>query len=73
MGITNCTKCGQVMFNRQSFFCMICTDELKDDIEKVKTYLRNHSKPTLLEVHKMTGIPIKTIQEFIKEGIISRY
>ncbi|RIX50145.1 hypothetical protein D3P08_21595 [Paenibacillus nanensis] len=73
MSLTNCTKCGEMMVNRRSFFCEKCMEAQKDDIYRVKQYLKTHARPTLLEVHRMTGIPIQSIQQFIKEGIISRH
>jgi hypothetical protein len=72
MGISNCVMCGKVMINRPSIFCQPCLEDKREDIEVIKAYLNNHSKPTLLEVHTMTNIPLKTIQALIQEGIISR-
>lgn len=60
------------MVNRRSFFCEKCMEAQKDEIYRVKQYLKTNARPTILEVHRMTGIPIQSIQQFIKEGIISR-
>ena len=45
---------------------------MKEDVEKVREYLRTNKRPTIMDVHYMTGIPVQTIQQFIKEGIINR-
>jgi hypothetical protein len=72
LGLSNCTKCGQVMVNEHSSFCKSCLLEQKVDIELVKAYLRTHSNPTMLDVYNKTGVPLSTIEKFIKDGIISR-
>ncbi|MCR2805843.1 hypothetical protein [Paenibacillus soyae] len=61
-----------MMVGRKSFFCAACMEEMKEDVEKVREYLRTHKRPTIMDVHYMTGIPVQTIQQFIKEGIINR-
>lgn len=72
MSLINCQKCGEMMVNRRSFFCEKCIEAQKDEIYRVKHYLQTHASPTILEVHRMTGIPIQSIQQFIKDGIITR-
>jgi ribosomal protein L37E len=69
--ISNCTRCGQLIFHSRSSFCKPCLEEQKPDIEKVRDYLMTHSNATLLEVHNETGIPLQTLQALIKDGVIS--
>lgn len=47
-------------------------EEMKEDVQRVRHYLLTHKRPTILDVHRMTGIPIHIIQQFIKEGIIEQ-
>ncbi|WP_313996808.1 hypothetical protein [uncultured Paenibacillus sp.] len=72
MALSNCTSCGQVMLNSRSMFCGDCLEKYSLDIEKVKDYIKTHPRPSLMEAYQKTDIPIKTIQQFIKDGIISR-
>ncbi|EXX84893.1 hypothetical protein BG53_02515 [Paenibacillus darwinianus] len=72
MALSNCTKCGQVMLNSRSMFCAECTSNYSEDIDKVKHYIMTHPKPSLMEACQKTDIPVNTLQQFIKDGIISR-
>ncbi|MEK3884568.1 hypothetical protein [Paenibacillus sp. PL2-23] len=72
MDISNCAKCGGMIVKRRSYFCPACMEEMKEDIQRVRHYLRTHHRPNILDVHEMTGIPIRTIQQLIRAGIIER-
>jgi len=72
MTLSNCSRCGKMLINSYSFFCAPCIDEQKEEIEKVKHYIKTNPRPSLMEAYQRTDVPIRTLQGLIRDGVISR-
>ncbi|GBK65070.1 flagellar protein [Paenibacillus macerans] len=51
--------------------CPSCIKEIEEEYEKCLDYLREEKLATIQEVHEATGVSIRQITKFIKEGRIS--
>lgn len=63
MDLINCVNCGRLMLRKSAQLCPDCLIIRQEDIRKIKAYLATHPGASVMEVQKMTGIPIKTILE----------
>ena len=68
MDVRNCKRCGKVYNYNGSAVCATCVKEEQDDFEKVRDYLFAHPNSTTLQVSQDTGIDVKVISRFLKEG-----
>ncbi|OJF17250.1 MAG: hypothetical protein A6D91_10470 [Bacillaceae bacterium G1] len=48
--------------------CPRCVQEIEQEFLKCHDYLRDHPGATVIEIHEGTGVSIKQIEEFVKEG-----
>lgn len=73
MGINleNCPRCGRLFANNFRDICPSCIKEIEEEYEKCLKYLREEKTATIQEVHEATGVSIRQITKFIKEGRIS--
>ncbi len=71
MGETKvCARCGR-MFNYLGFghyYCPTCKKQDEEDFTKVKEYIYNNGVASALEVSEMTGVSIKLIEQYLREG-----
>lgn len=69
MNVRNCPRCGKMF--RPLSGRRICPDCVKADLEEfhsVRDYLRDHPGANIFEVTEATGVPVRKIQEYIREG-----
>lgn len=71
MNLGNCPRCGRLFANNFRDICPSCIKEIEEEYEKCLNYLREEKLATIQEVHEATGVSIKQITKFIKEGRIS--
>jgi uncharacterized protein len=70
MDIRNCRRCGKV-YNFNGFaVCPNCTRQEQEDFDKIRDYLFKHPNSSALEVSQATGLELKVITRFQKEGRI---
>jgi flagellar operon protein (TIGR03826 family) len=69
MDIKNCPRCGK-MFTviAGKVVCPVCEKAEEDDFKKVKDYISEHGEASLDMVVKETGVSLKRITKFIREG-----
>lgn len=68
MGITNCWICGSPFLKKARDICPACIDLEIEMLGKIRDFLRDNPTGHLDEVAEGTGIDIKFINRFIREG-----
>jgi flagellar operon protein (TIGR03826 family) len=70
MEIRNCRRCGKIFQYNGNYICASCLRKEDEDFKKVKEYLRAHPGSTSMEVSEATEVDIKTIDRFIRAGLL---
>ncbi|ADL11794.1 flagellar protein [Acetohalobium arabaticum] len=73
MGLKNCERCGQVFASDRKEICRDCEQEVEENFGKVRDYIYDHGQATIPEVHEETGVSVKEIKQFIREGRLVEY
>lgn len=68
MRVTNCVRCKQVFTMINKPICPDCIKKEEEQFEVVREFLNENRGSTIEEIVEATGVPIKRIQQFIKEG-----
>lgn len=71
MNLDNCPRCGKVFAKGIREVCPACTRDIDKEYELCVEYLRKHRGAAITELSEETGITIKQITKFIREGRIS--
>ncbi|WP_151733754.1 flagellar protein [Paenibacillus tengchongensis] len=71
MNVDNCPRCGRLYVKNPSELCQSCLKELEHQYEICVDYLRKNRGTNIQELSDVTGISIKEITRFIREGRIS--
>jgi flagellar operon protein (TIGR03826 family) len=70
MDIRNCRRCGKVFQYTGNNICISCIQKEDEDFKTVKEYLKAHSGSTSIDLSENTGVDIKTIDRFIRAGLL---
>lgn len=65
-----CVRCGR-MFTYLGFghyYCPMCKERDNEDFTRVKEYIYEHGVAPSLEVSEQTGVDLKIIQQYLREG-----
>jgi flagellar operon protein (TIGR03826 family) len=68
MDVRNCKRCGKMYQFVGSYICMNCIRQDDEDFRKVKEYVLDHAGSSPVDVSEATGVDIKTISRFLREG-----
>lgn len=71
MNIANCPRCGKVYAKGFNEVCPACTKEIDKEYELCSNYLRENRGAAITELSDATGVSIRQITKFIREGRIS--
>lgn len=71
MNLDNCPRCGRLFVKNLMGLCQSCIKELEHEYEICVNYLRENKGTNIQELSDATGISIKEITRFIREGRIS--
>lgn len=71
MNLDNCPRCGRLFVKNLMGLCSACIKELEHEYEICVNYLRENKGTNIQELSDATGISIKEITRFIREGRIS--
>ncbi|MGG3453248.1 TIGR03826 family flagellar region protein [Paenibacillus rhizolycopersici] len=71
MNLANCPRCGRLFANNFRDICPSCIKEIEGEYEKCLKFLREEKMATIQDVSDGTGVSIRQITKFIKEGRIS--
>ena len=68
MDIRNCKRCGKVFSYRGLAICNSCIIQDDEDFNLVREYIIAHPNSSTVEVSEATGVNVKTISRFLREG-----
>lgn len=71
MEIANCSRCGKVFARAFRDICQNCNAEIEKEYATCAEYLRENRGSTITELSDATGVTVKQITKFVKEGRIS--
>lgn len=71
MNLDNCPRCGRLFVKNLMGLCQPCIKDLEHEYEICVNYLRENKGTNIQELSDATGISIKEITRFIREGRIS--
>lgn len=73
MNVANCPRCGKIYVKGFVELCPNCVKEQELQYEKCLKYLRENKSVNITELSDATGVSIKQITKFVREGRISIY
>jgi flagellar operon protein (TIGR03826 family) len=73
MNLDNCPRCGKLFAKNFRDVCPACIRDIDKEYELCSTFLRKEKGAIITELSDATGVSIKQITKFIKEGRISLY
>ena len=68
MDVRNCKRCGKIFNYMGSAVCSNCLQKEQADFERIREYLFTNPNSSTAEVSEATGIELKVISRFLKEG-----
>lgn len=68
MRIVNCVRCKQAFAMTKEPICPECIAKEEQEFELVKEYLDDNRGATMEDISEATGVSIKRIQKFLKDG-----
>jgi flagellar operon protein (TIGR03826 family) len=71
MNIDNCPRCGKLYVINIRELCQNCIKDIENEYEICVQYLRENKGANIQELSAATGVSIKQITKFIREGRIS--
>lgn len=71
MNLANCPQCGKLYVKNSFNLCPNCLREIEDQYRKCVDYLRKNRGCNLHELSEGTGVSIRLITRFIREGRIA--
>lgn len=71
MNLDNCPRCGKLFAKNFRDVCPTCMRDIDKEYELCANYLREFRGSIITEVSEATGVSIKQITKFIREGRIS--
>ncbi|QJC53781.1 flagellar protein [Paenibacillus albicereus] len=71
MNLDNCPRCGKLFAKNFREVCPACIREIDREYEACCDYLRKNRGAAIHELSEQTGVAIRQITKFIKEGRIS--
>jgi len=73
MELANCPRCGRLFTRHFRDICQNCFADIEKEYELCLEYLKKHKGATITVLSEETGVSIRQITKFIKEGRISLY
>ncbi|CAM4476791.1 flagellar operon protein (TIGR03826 family) [Paenibacillus endophyticus] len=71
MNLDNCPRCGKLFAKNFRDVCPSCVRDIDKEYELCANYLREFKGSIITEVADATGVSVKQITKFIREGRIS--
>lgn len=68
MDVRNCKRCGKIFQYKGNWICPNCVQQDDEDFHKVREYIIAHPNSTSIDISQATGVELKTIARFLKEG-----
>lgn len=71
MSLENCPRCGKLFAKNFRDVCPVCIRDIDKEYERCADYLREFRGAMITELSDQTGVSIRQITKFIREGRIS--
>lgn len=71
MNVENCPRCGKIFSKNFRDVCPACMKEIDKEYQLCADYLRENKGAIIHELSDATGVSIRQITKFIREGRIS--
>ncbi|XEC95372.1 TIGR03826 family flagellar region protein [Paenibacillus tarimensis] len=71
MNLDNCPRCGKLFAKNFREVCVSCIKDIDREYEKCATFLRENRGASIYELSEETGVSVRQITKFIREGRIS--
>ncbi|MDF2837334.1 MAG: flagellar protein [Paenibacillus sp.] len=71
MNLDNCPRCGKLFAKNFRDVCPVCIRDIDKEYQLCADYLRQYKGAMIGELSDQTGVSIKQITKFIREGRIS--
>ncbi|GIO62896.1 MULTISPECIES: TIGR03826 family flagellar region protein [Paenibacillus] len=71
MNLANCPRCGRLFAANFRDICPNCIKEIEREYEICVDYLREQKGANIQELSEATGVSVKQITSFVREGRIS--
>ncbi|MHA6481287.1 TIGR03826 family flagellar region protein [Paenibacillus sp. strain BS8-2] len=71
MNLDNCPRCGKLFAKNFRDVCPVCIRDIDKEYQLCSDYLRQYKGAMIGELSDQTGVSIKQITKFIREGRIS--
>ncbi|MFF2889976.1 TIGR03826 family flagellar region protein [Paenibacillus sp. NPDC057967] len=71
MNLDNCPRCGKLFAKNFRDVCPVCIRDIDKEYQLCADYLREFKGAIISELSDQTGVSIKQITKFIREGRIS--
>lgn len=71
MNLDNCPRCGKLFSKNFRDVCPVCIRDIDKEYQLCADYLREYKGAMIGELSDQTGVSIKQITKFIREGRIS--
>jgi len=66
--VRNCRRCGKIFTYTGSSVCPSCKRGDQEEFRKIRDYLFEHPNSSSIEVSEATGISVKLILSYLREG-----
>lgn len=71
MNVANCPRCGKIFVKGFAENCPNCVKDLEQQYDKCLKYLRSNKGVNINDLSEATGVTVKQITKFIRDGRIS--
>lgn len=71
MDLANCPRCGRLFSRQFRTICPNCVQKVEAEYDSCVAYLKENKGATINDVSDSTGVSIRQITQFIREGRIS--
>ncbi len=71
LNVANCPRCGKVFAQGLHDVCPACVKEIEKEYEACAEFLRENKGTNMHDLSESTGVTIRQITKFIREGRIS--
>jgi len=68
LSLRNCPNCGRVFTYAGKDLCPVCLREEEERFDRLRLYLREHPQASVDELSEATGVAVKTILKYLREG-----
>lgn len=71
MNLDYCPRCGKLFARGFRDICPNCVKDIEEEYEKCVAYLKENRNITIQQLSEATGVSVRQITRFIREGRIS--